>query len=43
MRIVESRAKWMKKASNAYEVLVRIPAQTWPVGISRFIENLVIE
>jgi hypothetical protein len=26
MRTVESRAKWIKKASNAYEVLVRISA-----------------
>jgi len=26
IRIVESRARWIKKASNAYEVLVRKPA-----------------
>ena len=26
VRTVESRARWMKKASNSYEVLVRKPA-----------------
>jgi hypothetical protein len=43
MRIVKSRARWMKKASNAYEIFVRKPALTWPVGIFRFIGKLEIE
>jgi hypothetical protein len=43
MRMVESRARRMTKASNTYEVFVRKPAQTWSVGIFRFIKEVEME